>query len=89
MPQDKFQTSSDSLTAPAQICFAITPDDLAEVAQVTKAIYIGSGGDVTLRSLDGPADVTFTNVPTGAILDVRVRAVRSTGTTASNIVGLA
>lgn len=89
MPQDKFQNSSDSLTAPAQICFAITPDDAADLAQVTKAIYIGEGGDVTLRSLDGPGDVTFANVPSGAILDVRVMAVRNTGTTAGYIVGLA
>lgn len=89
MPQDKFHTTSDNLTSPAQLCFAITPDDLAELGQVTKAIYVGNGGDVTLRSLDGPGDVTFANVPSGAILDVRVRAVRATGTTATAIVGLA
>ena len=89
MPQDNFQTTTDSLTAPAKIRFEITPDDLAEVAQVTKAIYVGNGGDVTLRALDGPGDVTFANVPSGAILDVRVIAVRAAGTTASGIVGLA
>lgn len=89
MQQDKFQNSSDSLISPAQVCFPIIPDDTAELAQVTKAIYIGEGGDVVLRAVDGPADVTFTAVPTGAILDVRVSAVRATGTTAANFVGLA
>ncbi|WP_427966473.1 spike base protein, RCAP_Rcc01079 family [Altererythrobacter sp.] len=89
MPKDNFQSSSDSLISPAQICFAVTPDDAQDLAMVTKAIYIGLGGDVTLRSVDNTDDVTFANVPTGAILDVRVSAVRATGTTASNIVGLA
>jgi hypothetical protein len=89
MLNDKFQNSSDSLIAPAQVCFPITPDDAADLFQVTKAIYVGDGGDVTLRSADGPGDVTFLNVPTGAILDVRVQAVRATGTTAGSIVGLA
>lgn len=89
MPQDKFQNSSDSLTAPAQVCFEIVPSDTLDVAQVTKAIYVGEAGDVTLRSVDGPDDVTFLNVPSGAILDVRVKAIRSTGTTAASIVGLA
>ncbi|MGQ7829926.1 spike base protein, RCAP_Rcc01079 family [Altererythrobacter sp. Z27] len=89
MPKDNFQNSADSLISPAQICFPIAPSDSEELLQVTKAIYVGEGGDVTLRTIDGPGDVTFANVPTGAILDVRVRAVRATGTTATNIVGLA
>lgn len=89
MPQDKFQNSSDSLIAPAQACFSITPDDADDLLQVTKAIYVGDGGDITLRSVDGPSDVTFLNVPTGAILDVRVQAIRATGTSASSIIGLA
>lgn len=89
MPKDKFQNSSDSLTSPAQICFEIAPDDAADVLQVTKAIYVGEGGDVRLQSVDGPSDVTFTNVPSGAVLDVRVKAVRATGTSAANIIGLA
>ena len=89
MPQDKFENATDSLIAPAQVCFSISPDDNADLLQVTKAIYVGDGGDVTLRSLDGTSDVTFFNVPTGAILDVRARSVKDTGTTASSIVGLA
>ena len=89
MPKDRFQNTSDSLIAPAHVCFPITPDDSTDLVQVTKAIYIGSGGDVTLRSIDGPEDVTFANVPSGSILDVRVLSIRATGTTADSIVGLA
>lgn len=87
--KDTFQSTADSLISPATICFAIVPADGGELTQVTKALYVGTGGDIALRPLDGTADVTFRNVPDGAVLDVRVRAVRATGTTAADIVGLA
>lgn len=86
---DSFNNTTDSLIAPSSNCFAITPNDAAELATVTKAIYVGEGGAVVLRSVRGGDDVTFSNVPSGAILDVRARFVRATGTTASQIVGLA
>lgn len=89
MPKDTFQSTSDSVTAPASRCFEITPNDSVDLIEVTKAIYVGTGGDVTLRPLDGTSDVTFRNVQDGSILDVRVAALRVTGTTAADIVGLA
>lgn len=89
MFQDKFDTVADSLIAPAMDCFAINPDDSADISQATKAIYVGTGGDIVLRAIDSTSDVTFRNVIGGSILDVRVRAIRATGTTAADIVGLA
>ena len=84
------QTNSvDSPTAPAQNCFAIVPDNDSPLPFLTKALYVGTGGDIVVRLLQSAADVTFFNVPTGYILDVRAIAVRATGTTAENIVGLA
>jgi len=80
---------SDSPIAPAQNCFAIVPDDIQQLAHVTKALYVGGGGNLTCRALRSNADVTFTNVPSGYILDVRMVAVRATGTTAVGLVGLA
>ena len=87
MPQDKF-SSTDSVTSPARDCFAIIPDDSSELARVPKAIYIGSGGDVTLQAADNSQDVIFRTVPSGTTLDVRANAVRSSGTTAADWVGL-
>jgi hypothetical protein len=89
MPQDKFEHVADGLTAPAEETFAITPDDSADLPQITKALYIGEGGDITLRAARSDTDTVFRNLPTGAILDVRVSAVRAAGTTASDLVGLA
>ena len=88
MPKDNFGSSSDSLIAPANNAFEITPHDTQELAIVTKALYIGTGGDVVLRPLEGAIDVTFRNLLAGSILDVRALAVRATGTSASDLVGL-
>lgn len=89
VPSDKFESSSDSLIAPASVCFAIIPSDSLELPQVTKAIYVGTGGQVTLAPVDNTAPVTFVNVPSGAILDVRTSKILATGTDASDLVGLA
>ncbi len=88
MFEDPFENSANSLIAPSSDCFAITPNDLQDLTKATKAIYIGSGGDLTVRPVGSNADVTFRNVIGGSILDVRVRAVRETGTTSFDIVGL-
>lgn len=89
MFDDPYRQSIDSPMTPAENCFVIAPSDTAELPQATKAIYIGEGGDVTLVPVRGKNPVTFRNLPSGAILDVRVRSIRATGTTARELVGLA
>ncbi|MEE4200897.1 spike base protein, RCAP_Rcc01079 family [Erythrobacter sp.] len=86
---DPFAASTDSVIAPARHAFAIIADDANDLALFTKALYIGTGGDLVVRPVDSDADVTFRNVQTGAILDVRCRAVRASGTSAADIVGFA
>ena len=54
-----------------------------------KALYVGTGGDIVLRGVGFTSDVTFRNVASGQILDVRASHVRATGTTAADIVALA
>lgn len=86
---DPFLSTIDSPIAPAQNCFAVTPHDTAALPLVTKAIYIGLGGDLALLPVRGDTVVIFRNLPDGMILDVRARAILATGTTAVDIVGLA
>jgi hypothetical protein len=86
---DDLSNYADSPIAPAMLCFAITPSDSQPLPQLTKALYIGEGGNLVLRSALGDTDVTFANVPSGYILDVRAISVRATGTTATAIIGLA
>lgn len=88
MPTDNFGYVLDSIVAPARTCFSVTPHDTAELPLLPKALYIGGGGSLVVRAIDSDADVTFVNVADGTILDIRIIAVRATGTTATNLVGL-
>lgn len=89
MFNDPYANTLESVVAPAADCFPISPNDNNDLPKATKALFVGTGGDIVLRSVSGSADVTFRNLPDGSILDVRVRAVRATGTSAANLVGLA
>ena len=88
MFQDPFDSFSDSLISPAGDCFAIAPNDGADLPRATKAIYVGNAGDVAIVPIRGSVGVIFRNVPAGTILDVRARAVKATGTSAGDLVGL-
>ena len=89
MIDDPFRHTADIPSAPAEDCFAIAPSDTAELARAPKALFVGEGGDVVLRPLNGTSDVTFRNVAAGSVLAVRARAIRATGTTAASLIGLA
>lgn len=86
---DYYENQGDSPLAPSRGPFAITPHDGNALTSVTKAIYVGTGGDVVLRGVESDADVTFKNVANGQVLDVQASHVRATGTTATDLVGLA
>lgn len=86
---DPFPSYPDTPMQSARAPYAVTPHDANELPVIPKALYVGSGGTIILRGVDATADVSFTNVPAGAVLAVRARHVRATGTTAANIVALA
>lgn len=89
MPYDAFQNFADSPQSPARDCFSIVPDDAIDLPIATKAIYVGQAGDLVLIPIDGDQPVTFRNLGEGGLLDVRAARILATGTTASDIVGLA
>ncbi|WP_375396521.1 hypothetical protein [uncultured Sphingomonas sp.] len=89
MSIDRFQDTLDSAALAARAPYAVTPNDVAPLPVIPKALYVGTVGHVMVRGIDGSEDVLFRNVASGQILDVRARFVRATGTTASDIVALA
>ena len=89
MAIDPFQATFDSVTTSARAPFPIVPHDTNELTVVPKALYVGTGGDLTLRGVSGTTDVTFKNVASGQVLDVRAQYVRATGTSATDILALA
>lgn len=68
---------------------AITPHDTnASITGSPNAIYVGGAGGITCRLSGDSADVAFAAVPVGTILPIEPTLVRSTGTTATNLVAL-
>jgi hypothetical protein len=84
---DRYAAHTASFMAPASHGFAITPDDSTDLSEVTRGIYAGTGGDLSVVLREG-ATLTFANVVGGTILPVRAARVRATGTTASGLIGL-
>lgn len=62
-------------------------DDNNDLAAVSRAIYVGGAGDVTVV-MQGGGTITFKAVPVGTLLRVRATRIKSTLTTASNLVAL-
>ena len=68
---------------------AITPAN-TDLDYVTRAIYVGTTGNLAVRVVgeQGDEDVVFPAVPSGATIILVCKQIRTTGTTASNIVAM-
>lgn len=67
---------------------AVTASDSTNLSSPSRALYVGTTGNVNVLSYDNPSNAIFRNVPSGFILPISVLRVNSTDTTASNIVSL-
>lgn len=65
----------------------ITPHDVTPLDNVTRYIYVGGAGNVTVKGQTGVA-VTFVAPPVGSFLPIRATHVMATGTTATNLVAI-
>ena len=85
---DPFQGHAPGLTAPASRGFAVTPNDAADLARVSRGIYVGEGGDLRVLLANDDVPVTFPGLAGGMIHGLRLRRVFATGTTATGLVGV-
>lgn len=84
---DVFSNLTEGMTSPADNLIAITPSDSTDLAQDSRAIYVGGAGNLVVTPAAGGSNVTLA-VVAGSILPIRVRRVLSTGTTATGLVNL-
>lgn len=84
--KDLFTWIRDTLWAPSRRPYAVDPSDTVALPYLPKGIYVGGGGDVTLRGMDSDGDVTYRNLADGSYIAVRARYVRKTGTTATFLI---
>jgi hypothetical protein len=73
--------------APSAGYFAITKSDTVDFGFVVRGIYVGGAGDV-VAVMEDNTRCTFVAVPAGVLLPILARRVHSTGTSATNMVGL-
>lgn len=64
-------------TVSARRAAAVTLSD-STVLEATRALYIGTGGDLKVTMVEG-GDVTFTNLAPGSILPIQVTKCWLTG----------
>lgn len=64
---------------------AVVPSDTAAIIP-PGYIYVGTGGNVTVRAVGSENDVTYKNLADGSYIGVLVQFVRQTGTTAADMI---
>lgn len=74
-------------TSSAKGVTAITKSDSAFLSTPVRGIYVGTSGDVCVMALSGEV-VTFKNLAAGMIHPIAAQKIFSTGTTATDIVGI-
>lgn len=82
---EKFITKE--VDAPARNAEAVTPHDTDELATVSRALWVGGAGNVSVLMAGGET-VTISGVAAGTLLPIQVRRVNATNTTATLMVAL-
>ena len=85
---DPFAGYSDSVFAPATRAVAVTPHATNPLADIPKGIFVGTGGNITMRGVNDAADTVWKNVPSGTVLPFRAQFIRAAGTTAADMLAL-
>lgn len=85
--QDPYAQRSTDVASQARALVAVTPDDDNDLTVDAKALYIGTGGDLTIIPINNDTPVTLANHPIG-YCPVQVRRVMETGTDADDIVAM-
>lgn len=84
---DIFATHQAGLESPATRLSQITPSDNEDLAFATRAVAVGADGYVRVTTVAGDTGSIF--IPAGMPFPVRVKRIWASGTTATDIVGLA
>lgn len=73
---------------PARGAVAISPHATNPISPVPRALWVGTGGNITMRGVGDDTDTVWKNVGSGQIVPFRAQYIRVSGTTAADIVGL-
>jgi hypothetical protein len=85
---DAFSTFSSTVSDPSTLAVAVTAHDTNPLTDIPKAIFVGTTGNITMRGVGGGSDTVWKNIPSGTTIPFRAQYIRSTGTTAADILAL-
>ena len=85
---DPFENHEVGLNSPYDNVAPVTPDDATDLATTTRGFYVGGAGDVVVDMARDGTSITLAGATAGSTYAFRVKRVRSTGTTATNIEAL-
>lgn len=77
---------SISRVVPGRSAAAVTPSDSVNLAVPSRALWIGTEGNISVEMVDEGKAVVFTAVV--GLLQIQVTRVNSTNTTATNITAI-
>lgn len=84
---DEWAAKGGTVSSPATGGEAVTPHDVNDFTNASRAIYVGSAGDVAAVMVNGTV-LVFKAVPAGTMLPIRCRRINATNTTATNMVAV-
>lgn len=84
---EKFFGQVETLSDPANDGFAVVPSDDTPLDEGVKYLFVGTGGDLVLKGVNGDTALTFKNIPSGAFIPFRAAYVLE-ATTCEDILAL-
>lgn len=87
MAERRYYSPRRDLSTPAEHALAIAPSDSVDLSYTSRAVYVGGAGDLSVVMVSGET-VLFSGVTAGSLIPICVSRVRSSSTTATNIVAL-
>ena len=84
----KTSRAQETMESPARNYFTVTPSDSVDFEFETRGLWIGVGGTVVVIGAGDSTAISFLNVASGTMLPLRAIRVNTTGTTATDIVGV-
>jgi len=71
-----------------EVAQTVRPSDSAKVSDVPFNIFVGTGGDLKVDTIDGQT-ITLKNITSGTYIDfIKVNKVHARGTTAADIIAI-
>lgn len=84
----KYKDGIQAVESGARKAVSVIPNDSTDLTNgITKGIYVGVSGNLSITMADG-TNVQFVNLASGIIHPIQCKRVRSSSTTATNILAV-